>query len=139
MREKLLAIKADVPARLEQVETDTQLEALRVEVLGKKGALTAILRMMGQLSAEERPAMGQLANEIRTDIESMIASKKSELANRALNERLLAEKIDVTEPARKNKIGKRHPLDKVEEELCKRSEFYTETFFDPEAKSKENE
>ncbi len=117
MREKLLAIKADALARLEQVESDTQLEALRVEYLGKKGALTAHLRMMGQLSAEERPVIGQLANEVRTAIEEMIAAKKILLADKAMNERLLAEKIDVTEPSRKTKIGQRHPLDKVEEEL----------------------
>jgi len=117
MREKLLAIRADALSRLEQVEVDAQLEALRVEFLGKKGVLTAHLRMMGQLSPEERPVIGQLVNEVRVAIEDMIATKKAELADKAMNARLLAEKIDVTEPSKKAKLGERHPLDKVEEEL----------------------
>ncbi len=117
MEEKLLAIKAKAEERLAAVETDQDLEAIRVEVLGKKGELTQVLRMMGSLDAEERPVIGQLANEVRTAIESEISAKKAEMQEKAQNARLAAEKIDVTEPARKKEIGCRHPLDKVSGEL----------------------
>ena len=56
------------------------LEQLRVKYLGKKGELTAILRQMGKLSAEERPIMGQLANQLRADIESTLDARKAELS-----------------------------------------------------------
>ena len=73
-------------------------DELRVRFLGKKGELTAILKQMGKLSAEERPVVGALANEIREQITEHIAQRTKQLANAALEKRLEAETIDVTLP-----------------------------------------
>ena len=118
MKDLLNKIKADAEARLETIDSEEELEKFRVEYLGKKGALTQVLRGMGSLSAEERPIVGQLANEIRSSIEEKISAKKETLAKAALNAKLAAEKIDVTAPGTPVKVGKRHPLDQVEETLC---------------------
>lgn len=118
MKESLLKIKADAEAKLSAIQSDEDLEAFRIEFLGKKGALTALLRGMGKLSPEERPAIGQLANEIRTVIEEEITARKQAVAAAKLSAKLDLETIDVTVPAKKIEIGKRHPLDQVEGELC---------------------
>ncbi|MGM9680990.1 MAG: phenylalanine--tRNA ligase subunit alpha [Eubacteriales bacterium] len=118
MKESLLKIKADAEAKLSAIQNDEDLEAFRIEFLGKKGALTALLRGMGKLSAEERPAIGQLANEIRATIEEEIAARKKAVAAAKLSAKLALETIDVTVPPKKVEIGKRHPLDQVEGELC---------------------
>ena len=118
MKEQLLQIKADAVAKLANVDSEATLEQVRVEFLGKKGALTAVLRGMGKLSAEERPIVGQLANEIRASIEEEIAEKREALKKVALEKRLLEETIDVTAPGVTFPVGKRHPLDQVEETLC---------------------
>lgn len=118
MKESLLKIKANAEAKLSAIQTDEDLEAFRIEFLGKKGVLTALLRGMGKLSAEERPAVGQLANEIRATIEEEIAARKQAVAAAKLSAKLALETIDVTIPPKKIEIGKRHPLDQVEGELC---------------------
>lgn len=76
MKEMLEKIKAEAAARLSEKNAD--LEALRVQYLGKKGELTSVLRGMGQLSAEERPKVGQMANEVRAYIEQLIEEKKQQ-------------------------------------------------------------
>ena len=86
------------------------LDALRVRYLGKKGELTAILKQMGKLSAEERPAMGQLANEVRAALEQALERRGSELKTKALEDRLKAEALDVTVPGKAVKEGHRHPM-----------------------------
>ena len=84
MKEKLLEIKAEA---LNQIASpDCDLEQIRIKYLGKKGELTAVLRGMGALSAEERPIVGQLANEVRANIEEAIAKKNSDLKEKALAE-----------------------------------------------------
>lgn len=118
MREKLLQIKADAEEKLASIKADDELEALRVQFLGKKGALTAVLRSMGSLSPEERPKIGQLANEVREAIEQDISSRRAQIEAAKLSARLEREAIDVTVPGKKVEIGKRHPLDQVEGELC---------------------
>lgn len=118
MKEKLLKIKEDAEARLASIKGDDEIEAFRVEFLGKKGALTAVLRSMGSLSPEERPKIGQLANEVRETIEREISERRAQLEAAKLAARLEREAIDVTIPGKKIEIGKRHPLDQVEEELC---------------------
>ena len=115
MKEKLLAIKAEA---MDQIASpDCDLEQIRIKYLGKKGELTAVLRGMGALSAEERPVVGQLANEVRANIEEAIAKKNSELKEKALAEQLLREKIDVTMPGKAPAMGHIHPLTKVQREL----------------------
>ena len=96
---------------------DATVEAARVKYLGKKGELTSVLRMMGKLTPEERPVMGQLANEVRVAIEEAIAEKKAVLAEAALEAKLKAEKLDVTMPGKVQKIGHRHPLTLVMRDL----------------------
>ncbi len=91
-------------------ESTDSLESLRVKYLGKKGELTAILKQMGKLSAEERPVMGQLANQIRADLESTIETTRKRLEAAALEAKLKAETLDVTIPAKELKLGHKHPM-----------------------------
>lgn len=93
------------------------LEDLRVQYLGKKGELTQILKQMGKLSAEERPVIGQLANEVRAKIEEEISVRMKQLKEEKLQNQLQAEKIDVTMPGKKFDIGKKHPLTLVMDEI----------------------
>ena len=86
------------------------LEGLRVKYLGKKGELTGILRQMGQLSAEERPVMGQLANQLRGDIEAAIEKRKAELSSALLEKKLEDETLDVTLPGKTCAVGHKHPM-----------------------------
>ena len=111
MKETLNRIKLEALEAIASPETDdAALEALRIKYLGKKGELTAVLRGMGQLSPEERPVVGQIANEVRAEIEAAITEKKAALADAALDAQLAAEKLDVTVPGKKSKVGHRHPL-----------------------------
>ena len=118
MKETLIKIKAEALEIINAPETDdATLESARVKYLGKKGELTGVLRMMGKLTPEERPVMGQLANEVRAAIEEAIAAKKAILAEKALEEKLVNEKLDVTMPGKVQKIGHRHPLTLVQRDL----------------------
>ena len=117
MKEQLAKIRAQALEAFEQARDSAALDALRVQYLGKKGELTAVLKQMGKLSAEERPVIGQLANQVRGDIEEKLEQTKSELENKMLDLRLATETLDVTLPGKKNVIGKRHPLTVVLDEL----------------------
>ena len=118
MKETLNRIKLEALEAIASPETDdAALEALRIKYLGKKGELTAVLRGMGQLSAEERPVVGQIANEVRAEIEAAITEKKVALADAALDAKLAAEKLDVTVPGKKSKVGHRHPLTLVQRDM----------------------
>ena len=118
MKATLEKIRLSALEQLETVTTKEELEAFRVKMLGKKGELTAVLRGMGQLTAEERPVIGQLANEIRAIIEEKIESRSKELEGAALGAKLREEKLDITLPGVAPKMGKRHPLAKVEAEMA---------------------
>ena len=93
------------------------LEQLRVKYLGKKGELTGILRQMGKLSAEERPAMGQLANQLRGDIESAIEARRAELTGALLEKKLEMETVDVTLPGETGRLGHKHPMYSVLDQI----------------------
>ena len=93
------------------------LEELRVRYLGKKGELTAILRQMGKLSAEERPAMGQLANPLRGDIEDALERRRSELSEVLMERKLRQETLDVTLPGETRRIGHKHPMYNVLDQI----------------------
>ena len=86
------------------------LESLRVKYLGKNGELTGILRQMGKLSAEERPVMGQLANQLRGDIEAAIEQRKAELGSKLMELKLERETVDVTLPGETSTLGHKHPM-----------------------------
>ena len=117
MKEQLEAIRSRAAAELEQASDPQALEALRVKYLGKKGELTAILKQMGGLSAEERPVIGQLANEVRAFLEDVISRRAASLKAAELEKKLEAEKLDVTLPGTHREIGHKHPLTVVLDEL----------------------
>jgi phenylalanyl-tRNA synthetase alpha chain len=109
-------LRSSALGEISSAETAAGLEALRVKYLGKKGGITAILRQMGSLGAEERPAAGALANSVRADIESALGARMKELESAALSEKLLREKIDVTAPGKRSEPGRRHPMSIVLDE-----------------------
>lgn len=117
MKEMLQELRSLALESINNVKDLTELENLRVKYLGKKGELTQVLKGMGKLTAEERPIVGQIANEVREDIENSMAKVKDELKNNQLAERLSKEKIDVTVSQQDKKIGHRHPLLATIEEL----------------------
>lgn len=117
MKEKLNAIQAEAARALAAADDTAKVEELRVRLLGKKGELTAILKQMGGLSEEERPAMGKLANEVRAQIEEQIEARKQELSAAMLGRQLEAERIDITLPGVDPHIGRRHPLHTVLDDI----------------------
>ena len=115
MRETLEKIRESA---LEQIQSaGASLEQIRIRYLGKKGELTAVLRGMGALSAEERPKIGELANQVRADIEEAIAAKQRQKEALALEKRLKEEKLDVTMPGTPVAAGHLHPLTQVQRQL----------------------
>ena len=110
MKEQLAAIRQQALEAFQAAQDSAALDALRVQYLGKKGELTAVLKQMGKLSAEERPVMGQLANEVRAALEQALETRGKELEAKALEDRLKAEALDVTVPGKPIKLGRRHPM-----------------------------
>ncbi|AJS59684.1 phenylalanine--tRNA ligase subunit alpha [Paenibacillus sp. IHBB 10380] len=117
MREKLKELKIEALAHLQDVLDPQTLNDLRVKYLGKKGALTEILRGMGSLSAEERPLLGQVGNEVRAAIEEVIEVKQNAFQRAETEQRLQAEQVDVTLPGRRMTQGAIHPLNKVIQDM----------------------
>ena len=113
MKEQLELIKQNALNALDAAETPAALEELRVKLLGKKGELTAVLKMMGKLSPEERPVMGQLANAVRAEIENKLEQRKAAINASVLEAKLAAESIDVTIPGETVKLGHQHPMNQV--------------------------
>ncbi|MCD7741883.1 MAG: phenylalanine--tRNA ligase subunit alpha [Ruminococcus sp.] len=110
MTGQLKEIEQRAKAELEKAADLKALDEIRVKFLGKKGEITAILKQMGKLSAEERPVIGQLANKVRSDIESAISSAQNEIKQKQAAARLEAERIDVTLPGSIPSLGRAHPL-----------------------------
>ena len=117
MKELLKELRERSLKAIAGTDSAEELEALRVQYLGKKGELTAILKQMGRLSAEERPVMGQLANEVRAVLEETLDERKKLLAEKALEKRLASETLDVTVPGDAHKLGHRHPMYIVLDEI----------------------
>ncbi|RHW40695.1 phenylalanine--tRNA ligase subunit alpha [Neobacillus notoginsengisoli] len=117
MQERLTELQKEALEKVGQASSLKELNDVRVAYLGKKGPITEVLRGMGKLSAEERPKMGALVNEVRQAIEAEISVKQTELEEAAVNERLASETIDVTLPGRPIKAGSHHPLTKIIEEI----------------------
>ncbi len=110
MEQELQSLRSAALAEMLQVNNLEMLNELRVKYLGKKGSLTSALKGMGALSAEERPRIGQIVNEIRSELESLITEKTEEFKRIELERKLNSEKIDVTLPGRKLNLGHKHPL-----------------------------
>ena len=117
MKEQLEKIRQEALEALNAVADPGELEALRVRFLGKKGELTAVLKTMGKLSAEERPVMGQIANNVRAAIEEKLDEAKTSLKAKALEQKLEAEAIDVTIPGKEVALGHKHPMYTVLDEI----------------------
>ncbi|MBS5644821.1 MAG: phenylalanine--tRNA ligase subunit alpha [Clostridiales bacterium] len=113
MKETLNTLLDEIKASLRDMQQNEALQELKVKYLGKKGEITQMMKQMGSLSPEERPAFGQKINALRKKAEEAIEEKRLEISERQKNARLAAEKIDVTLPSRKNRIGGLHPLTKV--------------------------
>lgn len=111
MKEKLEAIKNSAFEDLKKAINKSEIENVRVKYLGKKGELTQILRGMGSLSAEERPAIGKLANEVRSSLEEFISETSSKIKKAEKENKLKDEVIDISMPGKKKFIGHRHPTD----------------------------
>ena len=117
MQEKLLNLQEVALNDNKDANSIEQVENLRVKYLGKKGEITAILKEMGKLSAEERPVIGKVANEVREALETNISSKKEELKSIEQQKKLLEEVIDVTMPSTPVEMGKRHPISQIIDEI----------------------
>ena len=113
MKQQLEQIKTAALEAIAKAENSADCESIRVKYLGKKGELTAVLKMMGSLSAEERPVMGQLVNTAKAEVESALGEKIAEMKQKADELKLQQETIDITMPAKINKVGKLHPLNTV--------------------------
>ena len=104
-------------AKVGVAETREELEAVRVEYLGRKGVLTGVLRGMGQLSTEERPLVGQRGNEVRTQLEAAFNARLAAVVAAAEAQQLETERLDITLPGRAPRIGRQHPLTRVLDEV----------------------
>ena len=119
MKEKLKAIREEAVSKILESENLDKLNEIRVSYLGKKGQLTEVLKGMKDVAPEDRPKVGQMVNETRAAIEEKMEEVKNNLAAKAREAKLKAEVIDVTLPAKKNKIGHLHPNTVALEELEK--------------------
>ena len=117
MRELIEHIRRTANERIVQAASISALDAVRIEILGKKGKLTQLLRGMGSLPAEERPVMGRLVNSVRDEVEQLLQARGEALRDAALEERLKAESVDVTLPGRLVPRGGRHPLTLVLDDI----------------------
>jgi len=117
MKKQIEQIKQTSILEIENANDMQTLNEIRVKYLGKKGELTAVLRGMGALSAEERPVIGSLVNVVRDELETKIKEKEENFKNEALAKKLESEKIDITLPSTKIKRGSKHPFNRIIEEI----------------------
>lgn len=117
MLEKIKEIREAMDQELREAVSSDQLRELKVKYLGKKGSISELSKGMGKLLPEERPKAGQLVNELRQALEDNLAAKQQELADKAMELKMAQEKVDVTLPGRPVKLGSRHPLTLVTDEL----------------------
>ncbi|MFV8817162.1 phenylalanine--tRNA ligase subunit alpha [Haliea sp. E17] len=115
--ENLEALATEARTKIEAAEDGATLEQLRVDYLGKKGQLTALLKGLGQLSAEERPKAGALINVVKQELQDLIGTRKSDLETSAVAAKLAAETIDVTLPGRGQSTGGLHPITRTMERM----------------------
>jgi phenylalanyl-tRNA synthetase alpha chain len=124
--ENLDHLKEEALAKVAASTELQDLETLRVNYLGKKGEITALLKTLGKLSAEERPKAGALINEVKAEVADCINAKKEALESQALAEQLAAERIDITLPGRQQNVGSLHPVTKTIERI---TDFFTSLGF----------
>ena len=117
MKQQLEQIRLQAIAALNEADSPAALEELRVKYLGKKGELTTVLKLMGKLTPEERPVMGQVANAVRNEIESTLEARKAAVNAAVLEKKLQEESLDVTIPGTPVVMGKEHPMNQVLQEI----------------------
>ena len=117
MKNQLEKISSDASSLIEIIQNKAELDAAKVKFLGKKGELTSVLKQMGKLSAEERPVIGQMANEVRNYIEKMISDAETKIKAAEMKKKLEKETLDITMPGTPRKIGHKHPLSIVLDEV----------------------
>lgn len=117
MKEKLEALREQALHELESLRVPKDLEEFRIRVMGKKGTLTEVLRGMGSLPADERPKVGQLVNQLRSELETALAKREAEIQDALKAKRLREETLDVTMPGKRPAIGGLHPLNIVLEDM----------------------
>ena len=115
--EELGRLRVEGLAAISAATDLVSLEAVRVALLGKKGSLTAALKGLGSLSADERPVVGKVSNEVRLALESALGAREDTLSSAALRERLTAEAVDVTLPGRRRAPGRQHLIARVVREI----------------------
>lgn len=119
MQAQLNKILEEAKAQLQQAASVSDVDDVRVKLLGKKGKLTEILRGMGKLSPEERKSTGQMANSVRSEIEGLLERRFADIKAAAKEAKFKLEKIDVTEPGKDVTLGVKHPLTITIEEISK--------------------
>lgn len=117
LKDRITTLAEKAANEMKSVSTIEELDALRVSYLGKKGELTQVLKGMKDLSAEERPVIGQLANQVRDDLTSQMTTTRASIEKEALNKRLVEETLDVTLPGDKPKKGQSHVIPQIMEEI----------------------
>ena len=110
MSDKLQELREKIQKDLSEVKSVDDLKNIRVQYLGKKGALTSILRSLGDVAAEERPKIGKMVNEVRAKVEARINDQMKLLEARQMEEKLASETVDFTLPGRKPALGHLHPV-----------------------------
>lgn len=119
MQAQLNKILEEAKKQLQQAASVSDVDEIRVKLLGKKGKLTEILRGMGKLSPEERKTTGQMANSVRSEIEGLLERRFADMKAAAKEAKFKLEKIDVTEPGKEVTLGVKHPLTITIEEISK--------------------
>lgn len=117
MQNKLNAIVTDAKNLIAVCKTTSEIQALRIKYLGKKSALTDLLKQLGQLNPADRPKAGQWINDAKLTIQTLLNDRESKLKNAELNTRLSSEKIDVTLPGRGQSTGSLHPVTRVRQRV----------------------
>ncbi|MFP4016370.1 MAG: phenylalanine--tRNA ligase subunit alpha, partial [Halanaerobiales bacterium] len=117
LKEQLKNIEKEAEKLFEDVNSLDLLEELRIKYLGKKGKITDVLKQMGKIPAEERPIIGQVANQLKTRLNDLIVSRKIRLEDVLKAQKLQEETIDVTLPGKRSKIGRRHPLTTITDQV----------------------
>jgi phenylalanyl-tRNA synthetase alpha chain len=117
MKDKLSKIEAAALQSATEAVTETELQQIRARYLGRKGEITAVMKGMGQLSSEERPLVGALANEVKDRLEAAFAERQEGLRQKLMQQKLADESLDVTLPGRQQRRGYKHPITQVTEEI----------------------
>ncbi len=117
MEEKIRELKEQMEARLSQVDNREKLSEFWQDFLGKKGSVAGLMKNLGAVSKEERPAFGKLINEFKTQVEELYKARNEKIEQLEMAARNLREQVDITLPAKKREAGNLHPLTIVRNEM----------------------